>query len=222
MTNIEHHVVASNGDAALAASDVYLGAAVGELGCWVDPSVTRMIQTGVEHARVPDMARYLNLRKGADSCVDGPHTHAFVDGSVPHSPITRGSSPLFSPDSAYGKLTALTAAALKPNAVEYQLQLSILLKGPKGSGKFTTASWVAQHLGIHLFEVGFLLSEEWLFAHAVRAGELLRSHRRERREDGRHAACALRASVVLLTVYSPTAIHRRICTDDARLRARQR
>lgn len=79
---------------------------------------------------------------------------------MPHSPIARGSSPLFSPDSAYGKLTALTAAALKPNAVEYQLQLSILLKGPKGSGKFTTASWVAQHLGIHLFEVCLFISKK--------------------------------------------------------------
>lgn len=70
VTNIEHHVIASNGDAAMAASDVYLGAAVGELGCWVDPSVTRMIQTGVEHSRVPDMARYLNLREGNASCMD--------------------------------------------------------------------------------------------------------------------------------------------------------
>ncbi|EPS97368.1 hypothetical protein FOMPIDRAFT_79362 [Fomitopsis schrenkii] len=136
VTNIEHHVIASNGDAAMAASDVYLGAAVGELGCWVDPSVTRMIQTGVEHARVPDMARYLNLH-----------------GSVPCARPTRGYSTLFAPDSVHGKLAALTAAALEPNAVEYQLQLSVLLKGPKGSGKFTATSWVARHLGIHLFEV---------------------------------------------------------------------
>ncbi|KAH9914715.1 AAA-domain-containing protein [Fomitopsis serialis] len=136
VTNIEHHVVSSNGDASMSASDVYLGSAVGELGCWVDPSVTRMIQTGVEHARVPDMARYLNIK-----------------GSVPFPPMKADVSTLVGPDSAYGKLLALTAAALKPHAVEYQLQLSVLLKGPKGSGKFTTASWVAQHLGIHLFEV---------------------------------------------------------------------
>ncbi|KAH9830946.1 AAA-domain-containing protein [Rhodofomes roseus] len=136
VTNIEHHVVSSNGDASMPASDVYLGSAVGELGCWVDPSVTRMIQTGVEHARVPDMARYLNIQ-----------------GSVPFAPVETEASNLLGPNSAYSKLLALTAAALKPHAVEYQLQLTVLLKGPKGSGKFTTASWVVQHLGIHLFEV---------------------------------------------------------------------
>ena len=173
MTNIEHHVIASNGDAAMAASDVYLGAAVGELGCWVDSSITRMIQTGVEHARVPDMARYLNLRKARYCIRDALYTHDYPDGSVPHSPDVRGSSLLFAPDSAYGKLTALTAAALRPNAVEYQLQLSILLKGPKGSGKFTTASWVTQHLGIHLFEVCSSFIQTRYVAYARWVGELL-------------------------------------------------
>lgn len=81
-------------------------------------------------------------------------TYAFIDGSVP---FVRGSSTLFAPESAYGKLTALTAAALEPNAVEYKLQLSVLLKGPKGCGKFTAVSWVARHLGIHLFEVSLTL-----------------------------------------------------------------
>ncbi|KZT66717.1 AAA-domain-containing protein [Daedalea quercina L-15889] len=136
VTNIEHHIVSSNGDASLSASDIYLGSTVGELGCWIDPSVTRMIQTGVEHAKVPDMARYLNIK-----------------GSVPFPPISKRPCTLFAADSAYGKLVALIAAALNPHAAKYQLQLSILLKGPKGSGKFTTASWAAQHLGIHLFEV---------------------------------------------------------------------
>lgn len=31
------------------AGDVYIG----ELGCWVDPAITRMMQTGVEHVRIP-------------------------------------------------------------------------------------------------------------------------------------------------------------------------
>lgn len=31
------------------AGDVYDG----EMGCWVDPSITRMMQTGVEHVRTP-------------------------------------------------------------------------------------------------------------------------------------------------------------------------
>ncbi len=53
MTNLEHDVVhtdtdATNGD------DVLVGCIMGEYGCWVDTSVTRMIQAGVEHSRVPD------------------------------------------------------------------------------------------------------------------------------------------------------------------------
>lgn len=84
---------------------------------------------------------------------DADFAYVFIDGSVPCARPTRGYSTLFAPDSVHGKLAALTAAALEPNAVEYQLQLSVLLKGPKGSGKFTATSWVARHLGIHLFEV---------------------------------------------------------------------
>lgn len=38
-------------------------------------------------------------------------------------------------------------------AADYDLHLSILLKGARGVGKFTVASWVAQRLGMHLLEV---------------------------------------------------------------------
>lgn len=57
------------------------------------------------------------------------------------------------PDTPYGKLLALASAALNRRAVDYHLQLSILLEGPRGVGKSTTASWVAQRLGIHVLEV---------------------------------------------------------------------
>ncbi|KAH9951413.1 AAA-domain-containing protein [Amylocystis lapponica] len=131
VTNIEHSVIPSHGD--VSSLDLYVGSTVGELGCWVDPAVTRITQTGVEHSRVPDTALYLGLAK----------TVAPMDAS----------SPLIREDSAYGKLLALSSAALTRHAVDYQLQLSILLQGPKGVGKYTVASWVAQRLGIHLYEV---------------------------------------------------------------------
>ena len=41
--------------------DVYTGSALGELGCWIDTSVTRMTQTGVEHTRIPDVTSYLQI-----------------------------------------------------------------------------------------------------------------------------------------------------------------
>jgi peroxin-6 len=45
------------------------------------------------------------------------------------------------------------------HAMDYGLHLSVLLKGARGIGKFTVATWVAQRLGMHLLEVNiFTLS----------------------------------------------------------------
>ncbi len=59
VTNVEHSVVPRLGE--MSSPDMYVGATVGELGCWVDTAVTRMVQTGVEHSRVPDMGGYLAI-----------------------------------------------------------------------------------------------------------------------------------------------------------------
>ena len=64
-------------------------------------------------------------------------------------------------ETPYGKLLALASAALNRRAVEYHLQLSILLKGARGVGKATVAGWVAQQLGIHLLEVSTWLAPPW-------------------------------------------------------------
>jgi peroxin-6 len=59
ITNIEHDVL----DIAQTTSgpDAYFAATMGELGCWIDPKVTQMMQTGLEHSRVPDVISYLNV-----------------------------------------------------------------------------------------------------------------------------------------------------------------
>lgn len=49
----------------------------------------------------------------------------------------------------------MTSAAFSQRAVDYDLHLSFLLNGGRGIGKFTVASWVAESLGLHLFEVSF-------------------------------------------------------------------
>ena len=41
-----------------------------------------------------------------------------------------------------------------PQALTFDIPISMLLKGSRGIGKFTTAMQVAQHLGMHIFEVG--------------------------------------------------------------------
>lgn len=63
------------------------------------------------------------------------------------------SSHLLGPKSPFSKIVALASASLSQRAVDYDLQLSFLLKGGRSIGKFTVASWVAQYLGLHLFEV---------------------------------------------------------------------
>lgn len=60
---------------------------------------------------------------------------------------------LLGEDKPFGKLCALVAASLVERAVDLNLHLSILLKGARGAGKFTVASWVARVLGMHLLEV---------------------------------------------------------------------
>lgn len=61
VTNVEYDILA-NGDVA-SVPDMYTGAMIGELGCWMDPSTTRLVQAGVEHSRVPDVSDYFGLGK---------------------------------------------------------------------------------------------------------------------------------------------------------------
>jgi peroxin-6 len=56
---------------------------------------------------------------------------------------------------AFMQLLGLSQAALMPQALTFDLPISILLKGSRGIGKFTTAVQVARRLGMHVFEVGF-------------------------------------------------------------------
>lgn len=69
--SLEHFVVTSIDSNASGvrhdrlAGDVY----VGELGSWVDPSITRMLQTGVEHVRIPHHLP-TDIREGAIHCAE--------------------------------------------------------------------------------------------------------------------------------------------------------
>lgn len=68
------------------------------------------------------------------------------DGSTDGHASSSNSTP-------YSKLYDLTAAVLRPGVINYDLNLTILLKGARGIGKFTAISNVAQDLGIHMLEV---------------------------------------------------------------------
>ena len=58
VTSVEYDVVSKSSPPL---QDVYMGSTLGELGCWIDTSVTRMTQTGVEHTRIPDVTSYLQI-----------------------------------------------------------------------------------------------------------------------------------------------------------------
>ena len=58
VTNIEYDVMPCPNSSV---EDLYTGSTLGELGCWVDTSITRMVQTGVEHSRVPSVCSYMNI-----------------------------------------------------------------------------------------------------------------------------------------------------------------
>jgi hypothetical protein len=56
---------------------------------------------------------------------------------------------------AFIQLLGLSQAALMPQAITFEIPITMLLKGSRRIGKFTTAVQVARRLGMHVFEVGF-------------------------------------------------------------------
>lgn len=79
--------------------------------------------------------------------LEGPGGTQGTDGDAPEGNV-RGNY------RAYTQLLGLSQAALMPHALTFDIPISMLLKGSRGIGKFTTAMQVAQHLGMHIFEVG--------------------------------------------------------------------
>ncbi|KZT28626.1 AAA-domain-containing protein [Neolentinus lepideus HHB14362 ss-1] len=107
----------------------------GELGCWVDTSMTKMVQAGVEHLHVPDIAVYMGIEPGETGL-----------------PYTTG-SPRQQPDKGFNKLYSLSSVAFTTNTRNYDIRLSIILKGARGAGKLYAAREVARRLGIHLLDI---------------------------------------------------------------------
>lgn len=116
---------------------------MGQLGCIVDPHVTKMVQTGVEHCRVVDCDRWLGVTS------DTPRLP--TDFTNPE--LQKLVSPLVSPSSPFSTLSSLLNATVQPNASRFNLHLSVLLKGARGCGKRTVTRWVAKSAGVQLVEL---------------------------------------------------------------------
>lgn len=151
ITNLEHDVPHSNEDSS--SQDLYAGSTAGELGCWVDSSITSIVQTGIEHSRVPDVAAYFGIGQSHDWCVQVVYITEFWAESIVFPSLHDRS--LDSSDRPFNKLLALSSATMARRAIDYDLHTSILLKGARGIGKFTAATWVARQLGLHVLEVYF-------------------------------------------------------------------
>ncbi|EGN96022.1 hypothetical protein SERLA73DRAFT_76019 [Serpula lacrymans var. lacrymans S7.3] len=103
--------------------------ASGALGCWVDANETRIIQAGLAHSQVPDITPYFKC--------GWPKSGPFLPGAA------RASS----------NVLKLSNASTIREAIDYGLSLSFLLKGNRGVGKFTVAAWLAQKIGLQLYEI---------------------------------------------------------------------
>lgn len=132
ITNLEHDLIADTN------ADGFDGSYLGEWGCWIDHSVTRIIQTGVEHSRVPSARPSTKTGEYKESVT------VSIANFVGESSEATGS---------LRKLHALVSAAFSQSASEYRLQLSILLHGARGTGKMTAVTNVAEQLGLHVLEV---------------------------------------------------------------------
>ncbi|KAF9123150.1 peroxisomal assembly protein [Mortierella sp. 14UC] len=95
----------------------------------VDPSVTKMIQSGLEHSRVPP-----KLRRNVRS----PAIPALGDASAPK---------------AFAQLYQLVSSGLHRFSSKLGLNCTVLLHGARGIGKKTVIDWVADLAGIHVMEV---------------------------------------------------------------------
>ena len=58
ITNVEYDVLEDISSEQ--SDDLYARGRMGELGCWIDPASTRIMQTGLEHSRIPDPGSYFD------------------------------------------------------------------------------------------------------------------------------------------------------------------
>jgi peroxin-6 len=95
----------------------------------ISPSYTHMVQTGLEHSRVPvgEISRYHRLASQLPKC-------------QPDIP-------------AYGQIFNLLSSSMHPLAKDLNLSCTVLVQGPRGGGKSTVVKWVAEHVGVHVFEI---------------------------------------------------------------------
>ncbi|KAI8579991.1 hypothetical protein K450DRAFT_240072 [Umbelopsis ramanniana AG] len=95
----------------------------------ISTNYTHMVQTGLECSRVPigEISRYYGLTRKLPKC----------QTDIP----------------AYNQIFNLLSSSLHPLAKDLNLSCTVLVQGPRGGGKSTVVKWVAEHVGVHVFEI---------------------------------------------------------------------
>ncbi|RUS17939.1 P-loop containing nucleoside triphosphate hydrolase protein [Endogone sp. FLAS-F59071] len=109
-------------------------------GRCVDPAATKMVQTGLEHSRVPPglgVGRWVTEKNGVSTI-----------SSMPPTPTNRAYY-----NDSYATLHDFVSSCLHPLSVSLELSCTVLLHGPRGVGKRTMIRWVVERCGVHLVEV---------------------------------------------------------------------
>lgn len=91
-----------------------------------------MVQAGIEQSLVPDVGGFLGVPDSVDVSTKLP----LLGGTTPAA-----------------RLFEYIAALQNPGASEYDLHLTVLVKGARGSGKRALVRSVARQSGFHLLEV---------------------------------------------------------------------
>lgn len=119
----------------------------GELGCWVDSSLTKMTTQGLEHGRgISGSKSYWDIRKLAWKTL-------FRETTRINSTLTAIalSFPSYS-KSIRDKLGQVFEISVTVPAI----QLPVLLQGARGSGKASAVKFLASKHGLHVVEVSRL------------------------------------------------------------------
>ena len=129
-----------------------LKAARGDFGCFVDPSVTQLVQAGVK--RGVGVGGSFSKWIGIGKPVDVRSSLCFAHLSDPFfAPCPGGLLPASNPLPAAVELQSIVSSSLVASMASYDLDLSVLVKGSRGSGKRTVVRSVAAASGLGVMEV---------------------------------------------------------------------
>ncbi|KAL5532956.1 PEX6 [Sanghuangporus sanghuang] len=126
VSNVEHDL-SKLGDVDSRLDAISQSTMFGEFGCWIDPSSTKVVQTGIEHVLVP-REDYDSLNNLSET-LSTSYKDRFVD------------------------LCEIISALLGDNVATLGLEVAMLLKGSAGPGMNSVVEGVAAHLGFHFMQI---------------------------------------------------------------------